>query len=81
MSRRKDRGRFQEKKRRNPDYVGFRGFDSEPEKRGQTPTQTVACSVCGRKRNVAVGIALEAGDNYVCLACSEAQKSPHRGDD
>jgi len=72
MSRRKDRERFLQKKRLNPDYSGFRGYGKEPERPGQTPMQTVVCSVCGRKRNVPLGVALEAGENYVCLKCREA---------
>ena len=71
MSRNKDRERFQAKRQRNPGYVGFRGYDVEPDKPGQTPTQVLTCSVCGHKRNVPLGIAREAGDSYVCLACQE----------
>lgn len=72
MSRRKNRERFLEKKRVNPDYAGFRGYEKEPDRPGQTPTQAVACSVCGRKRNVPRGVAQEAGDQYVCLSCQQA---------
>ena len=53
MSRRKDRDRLLQKRRVNPDYAGFRGYDKEPGRPGQTPMQSVTCSVCGRRRNVA----------------------------
>jgi hypothetical protein len=71
MSRRRDRERFRERKHLNPDYSGFRGYDREPDKPGQTPMQTVACSVCGRKRNVPAGVAQEQGSAYVCLSCQQ----------
>jgi hypothetical protein len=31
----------------------------------------VSCSICGRRRNVAVGIAEGEVDSYVCLSCRE----------
>jgi hypothetical protein len=55
----------------NPDYQGFRGYEQEPTRTGNTPLETVTCSICGRRRNIAVGIALEQGDSYVCLSCRE----------
>lgn len=73
MSRHKNRERFLEKKRLNPDYAGFRGYEKEPYRPGQTPMQAITCSVCGRKRNVPRGVAEEAGDRYVCLNCRQAQ--------
>ena len=69
MSRRKDRDRLKAMRRLNPDYRGFRGSAQEPSRAGNTPLQTVTCTVCGRKRNVPRGIAQEAGEAYVCLAC------------
>ena len=72
MSRRKDRERFLDKKHRYPEYVGFRGHNSEPDRRGQGQMQSVTCSVCGRRRNVPLGVALESGGEYVCMACQQA---------
>ena len=69
MSRRKDRARFESMKRLDPDYKGFRGRASEPNRPGRTPLEAVTCRVCGRKRNVPRGIALEQGENYVCSRC------------
>ena len=71
MSRRKDMERFLDRRRLNPEYAGFRGYESDPDKAGNTPLQTVTCSVCGRRRNVAVGTAMEEGDGYICLSCRE----------
>lgn len=72
MSRRKDRERLFERRRLNPDYRGFRGADQDPTGGGNTPLQMVTCSICGRRRNVALGIAQEQGDSYVCISCTEA---------
>jgi hypothetical protein len=72
LTRRKDRERFESMKKLNPDYAGFRGHSREPDRPGNTPLQTVTCSVCGRKRNVAVGVAQEQGEAYVCQSCQEA---------
>jgi DNA-directed RNA polymerase subunit RPC12/RpoP len=71
VSRRKDRERLLERQRVNPDYQGFRGSEEEPERAGNTPLQTITCSNCGRRRNVAVGIAQEQGEDYVCMTCLE----------
>ncbi len=73
MSRSKDRERLDTMRRLNPDYRGFRGVAQEPTQPGNTVLQTVTCSVCGRKRNVPLGVAQEQGDNYVCLACQQRQ--------
>jgi len=72
MSRRKDRERFQSSRALNPDYRGFRGYEREPNKPGQTPMQETTCSVCGRKKNVPVGVALAAGEKFVCESCQES---------
>lgn len=69
MSRRKDREKFQELRRQNPDYKGFRGYENDPSRTGNTPLVAVNCSVCGKRRNVPVGIADEQGENYVCITC------------
>ena len=61
MSRRKDRERYLDRKHTNPEYDGFRGLESEPDRAGKTPLRTVTCSICGRRRNVAVGIADDGG--------------------
>ena len=79
VSRQRDRERFEAMKRLDPDYKGFRGFQKEPDRTGQTPLEAVTCTVCGRKRNVARGIALEQGDSFVCLSCGaegRAAESP-----
>ena len=76
MSRRKDRARFESMKRLDPDYKGFRGRAREPNRPGRAPLVAVTCSVCGRKRNVPRGIALEQGGNYVCSRCIEEGKGP-----
>ncbi|MSQ41331.1 MAG: hypothetical protein EXR55_06740 [Dehalococcoidia bacterium] len=73
MSRSKDRERLETRRRLNPDYPGFRGAAWEPTQPGNTVLQTVTCSVCGRKRNVPLGVAQEQGERYVCLACQERQ--------
>lgn len=71
MSRRKDRERFLANRRQNPDYKGFRGYDNDPSRAGNTPLVAINCSVCGKKRNVPVGIAEEQGDGYVCMMCQD----------
>ena len=75
MGRRRDTQRYERMKRLNPDYRGFRGYANEPDKPGNTPLVAVTCSACGRKRNVAVGVAQEQGDGYVCVRCSELPSS------
>jgi len=72
MSRARDRRRHEAMTRLDPDYKGFRGFGSEPSRRGKTPLEPATCTVCGRTRNVARGVALEQGDDYVCSRCTEA---------
>jgi hypothetical protein len=72
MSRRKDRERFLQKKQLNPEYKGFRG-GAGGGVGADAPLETVTCSKCGRRRNVAVGIALEQGESYICLSCREEQ--------
>ena len=58
-------------KRLDPDYKGFRGLDNEPDRPGKTPLVPATCSVCGRKRNVPRGIALEQGERFICASCRE----------
>jgi hypothetical protein len=75
MSRRKDRERLLANRRQNPDYKGFRGYASDPSRAGNTPLIAVNCSVCGKKRNVPVGIAEEQGEGYVCMTCQDEQEA------
>ena len=75
MSRRKDRDRFEAMKRLNPDYQGFRGYGEAASGSGSVPLETATCSICGRRRNVAIGVALEEGESYVCLSCREEQEA------
>ena len=75
MSRRKDRERVLAQKRLNPNYAGFRGHDREPARTGATPMTSLVCSVCGRKRNVPVGVAQEQGDRFVCSSCAEEREA------
>ena len=74
MSRRKDRQRFEAMRGLDPDYSGFRGHRNEPSKPGKTPLEAVTCSVCGRKRNVPRGVAVEQSDGFVCSRCQESGK-------
>ena len=76
MSRARDRRRHETMTRLDPDYKGFRGFGSEPSRRGKTPLEPATCTVCGRTRNVPRGVALEQGDGYVCSRCTEAAAAP-----
>ncbi len=76
MSRKKDRGRYESMKRINPDYKGFRGHASEPDRSRNTPLEAVVCTSCGRKRNVPRGIALEQRDSYVCGRCADEERAP-----
>ena len=76
MSKRKDRQRFEAMKGLDPDYKGFRGAGNEPNRPGNTPLESATCSVCGRKRNVPRGVALEQGDAFVCASCQEEGGQP-----
>ena len=71
MSRRKDRERLAAMQALDPDYRGFRGHGSEPDRSGTVPLEAVTCSVCGRKRNVPRGVALSQGDEYICSRCAD----------
>jgi hypothetical protein len=71
MSRRKDRERFEAMKGLDPDYQGFRGHADEPSNQGKAPLESMVCTVCGRKRNVPRGVALDSGDGFVCATCIE----------
>ena len=80
MSRRKNLERVQAMKRQNPDYKGFRGYEEEPTRPGDKPLESVKCTVCGRKRNVPVGVAEEQRDAYVCETCREEQEGEPQGE-
>ena len=69
---RKDRERFQRLRESNPDYVGYRGLDTTVTVQAPPPaTETVVCSVCNRKRNVASDSVPEDVSAFVCLSCKE----------
>ena len=74
MSRRKDLERFQRVKAQNPDYVGFRGAKTQPAKPADV-LETVVCTVCNRKRNVAVTGLPDDRSGFVCLSCQEDQEA------
>jgi hypothetical protein len=74
MSRRKDRERVEAMRRLDPDYRGFRGHANEPTRPGNVTLVPVSCSICGRKRNVPVGIAQEEAGSYVCQSCQGKQE-------
>ena len=79
MSHRKDRERFLTRKQANPDYQGFRGYGEDANQTDATPLQGLTCSICGRRRNVAVDTAEEQADNFVCLSCrEEMEKEAHQ---
>ena len=80
MSRRKNLERTLALKRQNPDYKGFRGYDQEPTRPGDTPLEAIKCTVCGRTRNVPVGVAEEQRDGYVCETCRHEQEATAEGD-
>lgn len=69
---RKDRERYLKLKSENPDYRGFRGRDRVTP-RVAPVTETVVCSVCSRRRNVATDTLQEDRSTYVCLQCQQEQ--------
>ena len=69
---RKDRERFQRLQECNPDYVGYRGLDTVTVTQVPPPqTETVVCSMCNRKRNVASDSLPEDISTFMCLRCQE----------
>ena len=70
MSRRKDLERFSRLKQQNPNYVGYRGADT-----GAAPPpqalESVVCSQCHRKRNVASEELPEDRSSFVCMSCQQ----------
>ena len=73
---RKDRERFLRMKEENPDYQGFRGTTMAvaPPPPPAPVTESVACSVCNRRRNVNVDNLPEDRATYVCLRCQEEEQ-------
>ena len=69
---RKDRERFQRLRDSNPDYVGYRGLDTVTAEAPSPKTETVVCSVCNRKRNVASNDLPEDLGTFVCLRCQDS---------
>ena len=74
---RKDRERFLRLRAENPDYQGFRGAAtvSAPPPPPAPVTESVTCSVCGRKRNVNVDTIPEDRSSFVCIRCQENQEA------
>ena len=70
MSRRRDRERYEAMRRLDPAYRGFRGHTSEPSAVVE-PLEPVACTVCGRTRNVPHSVATQQRDSFVCSRCQE----------
>jgi len=74
LSRRKDLERFQRAKAQNPNYAGFRGLKTQPEKPADV-LETVVCTICNRKRNVAVSGLPDDRSSFVCLSCQDDQEA------
>ena len=66
---RKDRDRFLRRQALQPDYEGFRGNTAVPRRTPSPETETVVCSVCQRRRNVASDSIPTDRSSYVCLRC------------
>jgi hypothetical protein len=69
---RKDRERYLRLKTENPDYGGFRGRETVTAPAAPV-TETVVCSVCNRRRNVAADTIPEDRSTFVCLRCQKEQ--------
>ncbi len=78
MSRRKDYERLLRLREENPDYAGFRGANTVTA-REPSPLETVVCSVCKRKRNVAADTIPAIRDEFVCLTCQDPKSSAEEG--
>ena len=74
MSRRKDYERLLRLREENPDYTGFRGAQTVTEK-APSQLETVVCSVCNRKRNVAADTIPANRDEFVCISCQDPKSS------
>ncbi|MDP2953024.1 MAG: hypothetical protein Q8O76_06890 [Chloroflexota bacterium] len=64
MSKKKDREKFELRKRFDPGYQGYRGPTEKPVFKAET--KSLVCSRCCRRRNVPPDTPEE---NFVCLAC------------
>lgn len=73
MSRRKDMERFLSRKQQNQEYVGFRGAGISAATPVPVALESVACSVCNRKRNVEIDTLPEDRSTFVCKTCQEAK--------
>ena len=58
-------------RRLDPGYRGFRGRAAEP-RAVVEPLEAVACTACGRTRNVPQSVANEQRDSFVCSRCRES---------
>ena len=70
MSRRKDIERFSRLKQQNPNYMGFRGANTDAAP-PPPALESVVCSQCHRKRNVASDTLPEDRSSFVCMSCQE----------
>ena len=70
---RKDRELYLRLKGENPGYLGFRGLDTVTT-RAAPVMETVVCSSCNRRRNVASDSLPDDRSTYVCLRCQEDQQ-------
>ncbi|MFH1485066.1 MAG: hypothetical protein ABIH46_03260 [Chloroflexota bacterium] len=68
MSRRKDRERYELRKRLDPNYKGFRAPEVKPEPKPELKPLT--CPACGRVRNVAVDTPEEG---FICSSCQKEE--------
>ena len=68
---RKDRERFQRLRETDPSYVGYRGLGYSTARPPSLDTETAICSLCQRKRNVAVENLPHDLSRFVCLTCQE----------
>jgi len=81
VSKRKDRERFLAQKQLNPDYVGFRGHALGAGVEPTTQLESITCTRCGRKRNVAAGVALEHSGDYICSTCEDELETESSDED
>ncbi len=70
MSRRKDLERFSRLKQQNPNYTGFRGAEAAVAP-PPPALESVECSRCHRKRNVASDTIPQDRSSFVCISCQE----------
>lgn len=68
MGRRRDRERFLIRKKLDPNYAGFRGYQPKPESKPEL--KSIACTLCGHKRNVPQDTEEEG---FVCATCHSTE--------